>query len=92
MKFAGIASWVFAVIYAWYDFVAIGVWGATERPTIINGVFGMRLFWLGFGLACLVALGGPALLFIISLKPSKTQRPNPDEAHNKRKISEQLLT
>jgi hypothetical protein len=90
--FAAIGSWVFFVIYAWYDFVAIGIWGATERPALINGALGMPLFWLGFGLACLVAFGGPALLFIISFKPSNELRPNPARAQNKRKIGEQRLT
>jgi hypothetical protein len=52
------------VFYGWYDFVAIGIWGSAERPRLLNGVFGMLVFWLGFCLACLVAFGIPTLVVV----------------------------
>jgi len=68
---AGLACWVFVVLYGWYVYVAAGIWGARDRPMILNSVLGNALFWLGFGLACLVAFGGGALIFMLADKEYK---------------------
>ena len=69
--FAGTACWVFVVLYGWYVYIAVGIWGARDRPMILNSVIGDALFWLGFGLACLVAFGGGAFIFMIADKEDK---------------------